>query len=278
MKKILFALSVLSLFTFISCQQPTDSTHEPAWKSFEGWGSEKAKEKYAEILGSWKSVSDNPTCGINTLVFTSDSVFINSTRYEINQNTDIIYVYNEEYDGDPFESPGIFVEDPGYYYVGFYVRINDKLLSLEKFSSYYRGSGLDVNWEPETGYVSPDVFKLDTSSSESDEGDTSSVNGTYSFSNANGTQKNGSITLSDGNWTYSGSKTNAPSGGTYTVSGSDITFSWTANGYAVSTTVTVSTSGSSVTLSSSEVVFFSTFFNSTTQSDGKYSLTFNYSE
>lgn len=37
MKKILFALSVLSLFTFISCQQPTDSTHEPAWKSFEGW-------------------------------------------------------------------------------------------------------------------------------------------------------------------------------------------------------------------------------------------------
>ena len=92
MRKFLFILGALSLFAFMSCQQPTDSTHEPAWKSFEGWGSEKAKEKYAEILGSWKSEFDNPTCGINTLVFTSDSVFINSTRYEINQNTDIIYV------------------------------------------------------------------------------------------------------------------------------------------------------------------------------------------
>ena len=36
--------------------------------------------------------------------------------------------------------------------------------------------------------------------------------------------------------------------------------------------------GSSVTFSSSEVVFFSTFFGSTNQSGGKYSLTFSYSE
>lgn len=121
-------------------------------------------------------------------------------------------------------------------------------------------------------------YKFVSSTNQSSGGDTSSVNGTYSFSNATGTQKNGSITLSDGNWTYSGSKTNAPSGGTYTVNGSDITFSWTANGYDVSTTVTVSKNGSSVTLSSSEVVFFSTFFNSTAQSDGKYSLTFSYTE
>ena len=151
-------------------------------------------------------------------------------------------------------------------------------MSLEKFSSYYRGSGLDVNWEPETGYVSPDVFKLDTSSSDSDEGDTSSLNGTYTFNSATGSQSNGTITLSDGNFSYNGSRSQAPSSGTYTVSGSDITFSWTANGYSVSTTVTVSKDGSSVTLSSSDVLFFSTFFGSTAQSGGKYTLTFNYTE
>lgn len=107
---------------------------------------------------------------------------------------------------------------------------------------------------------------------------TSGVNGTYSFNNATGSQTNGTITLSDGSFTYSGGRSLAPSNGTYTVSGSDITFSWTANGYSVSTTVTVSKDGSSVTLSSSEVLFFSTFFGSTAQSGGKYSLTFNYTE
>ncbi len=108
--------------------------------------------------------------------------------------------------------------------------------------------------------------------------DSSSVNGIYSFNNATGSQSNGTITLSDGNFTYSGSKSNAPSGGTYTVSGSDITFAWTAGGYTVNTTVTMTKDGSSVTFSSSEVVFFSTFFGSTDQTGGKYSLTFSYTE
>lgn len=121
------------------------------------------------------------------------------------------------------------------------------------------------------------LYKVSGSGSGS-EGDASSVNGTYAFNSATGSQSNGTITLSDGNFTYSGGKSNAPSNGTYTVSGSDITFSWTASGYSVSTTVTVSKDGSSVTLSSSEVLFFSTFFGSTAQSGGKYSLTFNYTE
>lgn len=130
-------------------------------------------------------------------------------------------------------------------------------------------------------YSGCDIFEeLDTNDSENGEGseDVSSLNGIYTFNSATGSQSNGTITLSDGNFTYSGGKSNAPSSGTYTVSGSDITFSWTASGYSVSTTVTVSKDGSSVTLSSSEVLFFSTFFGSTAQSGGKYSLTFSYTE
>ena len=49
-------------------------------------------------------------------------------------------------------------------------------------------------------------------------------------------------------------------------------------GYETSTTVNMSKDGSSVTFSSKEVLFFSTFFGSTEQSGGKYTLTFTYSE
>lgn len=76
---------------------------------------------------------------------------------------------------------------------------------------------------------------------------TESLTGTYSFTGASGYEKSGALTLtSDGTWSYSGEKSNiAASSGTYTVSGSKVTFFWNANGYDVSESFTVTNSGSS---------------------------------
>lgn len=232
---------------------------------------------YQNFLGTWKNNDKVHVPEISTLILASDSVTVNSTKYEINQNTDLIYINNEKYDefGNSLE---IYIENIRYH--GFYVRINNKLLSLSIHYPILTSRKIKVFYGDEE-YSGCDIFEeLDTNDSENGEGseDVSSLNGIYTFNSATGSQSNGTITLTDGNFTYSGGKSNAPSSGTYTVSGSDITFSWTANGYSVSTTVTVSKDGSSVSLSSSEVLFFSTFFGSTAQSGGKYSLTFNYTE
>ena len=203
----------------------------------------------------------------DVVIFADDSITMDNVQFSINKNEFCFYEYSTASTQ------------------GMTLKLNNITWALHLYSSVtnplyadYKDCTITLWKDSENNTTVYQDYKFVSSSSQSGGGNTSSVNGTYSFNNATGTQKEGSITLSDGNWTYSGSKTNAPSGGTYTVSGSDITFSWTANGYSISTTVTVSKSGSSVTLSSNEVVFFSTFFNSTAQSDGKYSLTFSYSE
>jgi len=89
----------------------------------------------------------------------------------------------------------------------------------------------------------------------------SSIAGSYSFETATGTQVNGSLTLDNGTWSYSGNKTNvAATTGSYTVNGSSVTFSWTSNGFEISETVTISTNGSTSTWTSDGVTFFSMLF------------------
>ena len=86
-------------------------------------------------------------------------------------------------------------------------------------------------------------MKRVTSSSGGGSGEATTLNGTYSFESATGSQTNGSITLSDGTWTYNGSKTNvAAKNGTYTVDGSKVTVNWTAQ-VDVSETFTVTDNG-----------------------------------
>lgn len=109
-----------------------------------------------------------------------------------------------------------------------------------------------------------DTFVLDTSSSGNESGDVSSVTGTYSFNNATGSQVNGSFTLSsDGNWTYSGTKTKCPQNGTYSISGNTITFNWTYGGSNWTDSFTISENGSNVTFNctnTSNSLFLNTLF------------------
>lgn len=106
------------------------------------------------------------------------------------------------------------------------------------FSSYRDGYG-------------PQDNNSDNTSDDNSTTDASTYIGSYAFDNATGSQQNGTVTLKDGNWSYSGDKSNpAASSGTYTVNGSKVTLNWTAAGNNVSETFTISTLDNSSTWTS----------------------------
>lgn len=279
MKKIAFYLTLLSLIMiFAGCQQPTNdnSSDEGNTNTYSPAQIAELKAIYAELIGTTWENSNNERNDhyIETAAFASDSVTFNNVQYSLNQNTDLFFeneVTDEAVKG--WSSVGynsVLKKDKG-----FYIKINNVFYAIDgwvdKNTPYRDKTPLNIK-------CGNNRDSLELTSSSGDSEDTSSVNGSYAFNSATKSQVNGTITLSDGNFTYSGGKNQAPSSGTYTVNGSDITFKWTAMGYETSTTVNMSKDGSSVTFSSKEVLFFSTFFGSTEQSGGKYTLTFTYSE
>jgi len=268
MKKIVFYLTLLSLIMiFAGCQQPTNDTSSDEGNSYTYSPAQIAELKaiYAKLVGTAWENSNDPACShtIESASFADDSVTFNNVQYSLNQNTDLFFdneVTDEEVKGCAPK--------------GIYLKINNSFYAI---SDWILNDALDLYIVRKiNGTYKKDYLKL--TSSAGGNGDTSSVNGSYAFNSATGSQVKGTITLSDGNFTYSGGKSQAPSSGTYTVNGSDITFKWTAMGQEMSTTVSMSKDGSSVTFSSNEVLFFSTFFGSTAKSGVKYTLTFTYSE
>lgn len=91
MRKFLFILGALSLFAFMSCQQPTDSADNNGREEVSKWGSLEAKAIYNTFLGTWK-LEDGQTLkpnGIVPVIFASDSVTLGTIKYTINQDTDL---------------------------------------------------------------------------------------------------------------------------------------------------------------------------------------------
>lgn len=264
MKKILFALSVLSLFIFMSCSPaPTVSGDDNSYVN--KWGSLEAKKIYNSLLGTWNIPKKHELAsnGAVPVTFASDSVTLGTTKYTINLDQDLILT--KDYLG-PDKVGSICI------------KLNDRLLNLDINENSTDEIDICYLWWNLDQNSNSNWLEKVSGSGSGGIGDTSSVNGSYAFKNASGDQSNGTIILLDGKFTYNGGKNQAPSSGTYTVNNSDITFNWTANNYSVSTTVTMSKDGSSVTFSSNEVLFFSTFFGSSAQSGNKYSLTFDYTE
>lgn len=139
------------------------------------------------------------------------------------------------------------------------------------------GSNYDEEWNKSVygnvtvlALVSTPVTDGGSSGGSGGSGGASSLDGDYAFNDS----YNGTITLSGGNWSYSGNKTGvAANTGTYTVDGNKITFNWTiqsgGNDIPVSETVTVDNSGTSSTWTTTGYSLFSMFFGTTNQT---YSL------
>lgn len=217
MSVFMTAFMVLSLFT--SCAQDADNSGEDAEKAARQEELVKLKAVYETLLSTWKVNEDlfSNEAPAQVIVFASDSVTLDGTKYEINQDEDLLATVSEE--------PEIF-----------------KDISIKITEAKYLNIDIcEENWIYIENFMDSSYGHNYTrvSSGTEEDGD-SGIEGSYAFTSATGSQSNGTLTLSDGTWSYSGSKSNpAASSGTYSVSGSKITFSWTANSYDVTETFTV---------------------------------------
>ena len=255
MKKTILTLSTVLCagLLFISCQNETTSGNN------EDTTAEKIETYKKALLGtSWVETSDTIEGfdGYETLAFKESSVVLGGTEYPIDVTKDLYY-YNEI----PDAANTVMVENE------FYILVNNVYLGFECWiweNLDYLGLRLPNKRFNDYKLVS----SSGSSTSDGTTTDASSVNGTYSYK-ASGTAQSGALTLKDGTWSYSGSKTAlSVKSGTYTVSGSKITVNWSTQGYDNTETFTISNSGSQSTWTSEEdqvSLFFTTIFtNSST--------------
>lgn len=278
--RLILILSILIL-TLVGCENPNSATNEPpapkpVYKCVHCEQNTVENENticttcktekinlYKRYLGTWESelgvdgweeydmVSSEAKFWY-TFTFSMNKISANYdveqalVEYPFNPDTDL---YFEEEVPEEWRWEG----------KDLYFHVNDKYYSFIDKTTYLAVSFPFVdNYEGRnTAGVNEYIKKIGSGS-----GDGVSYSGEYRFDSATGSQMNGSITLNDnGTWSYSGSKINVPAnGGTYTVNGSEVTFSWVANNYDVSVTVTITSNNSSSTWSSNDVTFFSTFF------------------
>lgn len=214
----LFAAVFMFSSIILSCSSDSGSDNGDDDKTTGNALLDQKIEKYMSYLGEYEGVEDlGGNCFVKKLKLEEKSITIDGTKYPFNPKTDITEL--EVNDND----------------LCFFVN-NVKYVIRPPYGEYdLRFVHYDSN---EIAYM-----KRVTSSSGGGSGEATTLNGTYSFESATGSQTDGSITLSDGTWTYNGSKTNvAAKNGTYTVDGSKVTVNWTAQ-VDVSETFTVTDNG-----------------------------------
>ena len=220
--KIMALFAAVFMFSSITLSCSSDSGSDDDNDDDKGTGNvllDQKIEKYMSYLGEYEGVEDlGGNCFVKNLKLEEKSITIDGTRYSFNPETDITDL--EIDDDDLF----FFVNNVKY------------IIYPPPYKEY---DLVFVHYESnKMAYM-----KRVTSSSGGGSGEATTLHGTYSFESATGSQTNGSITLSDGTWTYNGSKTNvAAKNGTYTVDGSKVTVNWTAQ-VDVSETFTVTDNG-----------------------------------
>ena len=241
MKK-LFLLFLIP-FIFISCKQednePTESPEEiAAREEFEYL--KNYYNQYLVSVGKWKlapvenQIDNSDETEIKSVIFEKDKVVLGSTVYELD-----IYNY-ETFSVEMKRTGGLYNE----------IHLTNMLLY---YSLEYNITGVETPLVLKFNNLSGLRFTYIPDVSSGSSSETGDIKGSYNFNSASGYQKNGKITLENGNWSYSGEKTNAAAtSGTYTVSGSKVTVNWVASGMDLSETFTVTTDGSSSTWVSNE--------------------------
>ena len=166
----------------------------------------KQIEKYMSYLGEYEGVEDlGGNCFVKKLKLEEKSITIDGTKYVFDPEKNITDL--------EFSDLIFFVNNVKYVILPPYEEYDLRFVHYESNEMAY--------------------MKRVTSSSGGGSGEATTLNGTYSFESATGSQTDGSITLSDGTWTYNGSKTNvAAKNGTYTVDGSKVESAVTTKGFS----------------------------------------------
>ena len=238
-KKISCTISILLSLFLIACQHQNNTTDT------------EAIEYYNKLVGtSWQQqehwISEYET-GLNTnfptiIEFASDFITIDNVKKSFDKNNNLSW-------------------DDCHVYLG--IQINTDIYYASLYSYEYNGHELlELYLHNSSMDDSVTYYQINKDEEDKSDSETSIVlDGTYNFTNATPPQMNGSVTLSNGNWSYSGDKSSpAASNGTYTVSGNKITVKWNASGYEVSESITITESGTNSTWKS-ENSGVSTFFS-----------------
>ena len=264
MKKIinLLLLSFVA-FAFLGCNQPTGPSEEELQKQREEQEKleleqrklNRKKEIWKMIEGVWEI--DSSSVGewekgteYKNVIIATDSFTIDGVQQSINLDTDAVLrsdlpmddVYANAYEIDLEDCKGLVVIFKGIrlLFGAYYIEENDTF-------SITRRNG---NSDDDALFEYVRAGSQDKDDEGNVEGEATELDGTYSYSDS---KYNGSISLSNGSWSYEGNKNNAAAtSGSYSVNGSSITFNWNANGMDMSETFTITNSGSSSTWVSSE--------------------------
>lgn len=276
MKKLkVLCAALLTIGLFTACKGPSGGDNKPGENPEEKPSNEEAKVLYSKLKGSkWQKKRQISSFEYPEIVeFSEDSVSFDNVAYSL-QNIEIsplgktafnfqiatgtYMVYCQESTFPLYTSP---VEDLSEASQIFITDTKDPLISeFDLIASY--------------ACISTNTQEGDSSSGENE----TSVEGNYSFTASSGTEMSGSLTLSNGEWSYSGTSRPAATSGTYTVNGSKITVNWTANGLSLNETFTVTKNGNSVTWKS-ENEYTSTFLTMLFKvSATKLEVTFDYTE
>lgn len=260
MKKFinLLLLSIVA-FAFLGCNQPTGPSEEELQKQREEQEKleleqrilNRKKEIWNAIEGVWELKSNfynNPSPIYENVIIATDSFTIDGVQQSINLDTDAVLAT---------ELP----EDDVYGYAEwqehedcFDLVINFKNVRLS-IGTYRNDPVLKIirrngNSDDDALFKYVRAGSQDKDNEGNVKGEATELAGTYSYSDS---KYNGSISLSNGSWSYEGNKNNAAAtSGSYSVNGSSITFNWNANGMDMSETFTITNSGSSSTWVSSE--------------------------
>lgn len=192
-------------------------------------------------------LDDSRTGSPDMITFLDDSIVLENNQYPLDFNSNIFLP--DEVDSHAKKL-----------YSEIYFSVNNKYYGFEGFEGnysilrYYTSNTTEAR-----SYIKDASFTGGgAGGSQSD----SSVEGFYSYTGATGSEMDGSITLADGSWTYSGSKTNmAAKNGKYTENDSKVTLKWTASGYDVEETFTLTDMGEGKVKWVSDNAYTSTFLS-----------------
>lgn len=276
MKKLkILCAALLTIGLFTACKGASGGDNNSGKSPDEKPSNEEAKGLYQKLIGSkWIKFDQLGSFKYPEIVeFSENYVSFDNVHYSLDQNNNLtnedseaffIALGTETYEInflglDPlYTSPVGDLSDSSQIFI---TNTKDPLFSENRLAGFY-------------ACISTNTQGGDSSS----EGDETSVAGNYSFTASSGTEMSGSLTLSNGEWSYSGTSRPAATSGTYTVNGSKITVKWTAAGLSLNETFTVTKNGNSVTWKSDNE-YTSTFLTMLFKvSATKLEITFDYTE
>lgn len=193
------------------------------------------KAAYRELVGTKWRIDEYDTVtdySPAVMVFADDSILFDNVQHSVSFYQNVFLPSEVDAKIKKFEGTIYFLIDSKY------IGLDTDFTGKDSFILKYYDSYDNIQFK---SYCKD----LSYGGNPGGEGNDASYAGTYSYTGATGNEMNGSVTLADGSWSYSGSKTNmAAKNGSYTTSGSKVTFKWSASGYDMSDTFTVSDMGS----------------------------------